>query len=102
MVMSGVSSRAPKKNSREHRRINAAVSPVRASKSRHPIQNVRKSVPKAARAEGSRAAVLLNPKALNERAVAQYTMGGFWKCSTPLRVGTSQSPETAISRPISA
>src|SRR5260221_569945 len=81
---------------------NAAYAPVAGPSSHAAVMPTIITARTPASAGASLADHSCAPKTLNAAAVAQYCNGGFSKYLSPFSRGVTQSPETAISRAISA
>src|SRR6266568_2564866 len=69
---------------------------------RRARNQVKSSVPRAASAEGNRAAHSETPTTRNEAAASQKNTGGLSRYGSVSKCGVSQSPEASISRATSA
>jgi len=81
---------------------NAAYAPVAGPSSHAAVMPTIITARTPASAGASLADHSCAPKTLNAAAVAQYCNGGFSKYLSPFSRGVTQSPETDISRAISA
>ena len=98
-VMSGMGARASASTPYIVMETSPATAAASAPKSRHAIQNVLRTTPRAARSEGTAAlAWVTAAPGQDARAMSQASRGGLSRCGTPFRRGRIQCPCVRMSR----